>query len=893
MKLLSLSIILVAFISQSISIDILKIPEFFTSGKHHVVIFNVTNKTSETVKPKFKLEIPEGWGVVTKPFVTSIKGNKSVRLIYTLSLDSKVKPGEAKITLVVTQNNQEPARKEIKVRVAEIHKIKIAVQSKPDYVLAEKEFSCTYSLTNYGNVREQIKLSSREGFLKDNIAISVPVDSTIIVEVFQKSKEILNKPQTIVNDVIVYLVTQDTNLTKNTTLLGYPSVSGAGSLYQGEYLVEGGLAYNIFNVNESQLSVFQYDIKGSGFLNLDKTKLLEFSLRGTDKPKLTRFETYNKYSLRYKDKKNDLYLGDFNLGLSRLLERVRVGRGVNYYLTLGKFQVNTFYNQLLFFPTIKDQLGGSVQFKTKEEEFLVKLNAIRRNYADGTGSSFATSVESVFRRKKMTIKGEYGMSSKDNELGMGSHFDGVYRGTKLQLAGSFLYATAGFEGYYSDGLSVSSAVNYRFNKSFVVSASTSYNYITPKQDQIYIRVAPFYQNYFLSTTYYQTKKLSHRLSTGFRSNNDRSLLQKFDYEEQVMKYAMNYKLNYFSLKLDNAYSKTRNRLAGEQEQLSNSIQSALSLGGRINKNFKFGLSADYSNTNRYSQENKSYLFYGASVSYTYKKKIQLGVNYRNNAPLEEQYKESSLFSANISYQINKNHNIVLAGRSGNPRNNEMQNDYFYSAKYNVRIHVPTHKNRNVGHVKGIIKTEKLGGVEGIVLYLNGITAITNKKGEFEFNNLPPEKYFLTIETSSLKSDLICLEKLPKEIMVFAKKTIELELEFITPARIKGKVTYKKVKQFQSKEFKNERPNVIVKLTSGDLVFYTIIDQQGKFQFSQLKPGNYKVEIVTKGMERNFTFPIKNKTIEVKSGEQEEVELVMKDRSRKMNFSSKKIKLKSN
>ena len=149
----------------------------------------------------------------------------------------------------------------------------------------------------------------------------------------------------------------------------------------------------------------------------------------------------------------------------------------------------------------------------------------------------------------MTLKGEYGISSKDNKLGMGSHFDGVYRGTKLQLAGSFLFATAGFEGYYSDGISVSSAVNYRFNKSFVVSASTSYNYITPKQDQIYIQVAPFYQNYFLSTTYYQTKKLSHRVSTGFRSNNDRGLLQKFDYEEQVVKYAMNYKLNYFSLRI--------------------------------------------------------------------------------------------------------------------------------------------------------------------------------------------------------------------------------------------------------------------------------------------------------------------------------------------------------
>lgn len=893
MKTLGISLWILASLAQSLTVSVLKMSTSFTPGNHHVIIFKVTNSSDKAIKANFELQLPQGWSQVTKPFVNSIPGNKTVRLIYTVALHAKVKNGKSSISLIGKSQNTEIINTQVEVMVEELHDLSISLVERPTFVLSEKEFSCVYRVTNKGNVNEPLLISSRIGYVADNAKIILPIDSSILVTVFQKTQKIAYQPQTVVNDLIVFLEKLDTQHIKNTLLLGYPATSASSNLYRGNYLIESSLGHNTFNLNDTKVEVFQFNVSGKGFLDLEKKKKLDFTLRGTDKPTSTRFETYNRYSVTYSDNYNELTVGDFNLNISRLMNNLRIGRGVDYHFNKGRVKVNAFYNTLLFYSAVKNQYGASIGYESKDNVFSLKLNSLYRNYQADSANSFTTSLEANYIKKNLTLKSEYALSRKNNGWGMGYYFLGDYRKNKWAVSTNVMLTTENLEGFYSDGLLATSFVNYKIHKKILLSVAANYNYITPKFDQINVQAAPFSQNYFASATFVQSSILSHKLGIGKRSNIDRGANQKFDYSENLVQHNVLLKTRAINWQVTSSYSKTENKLIQDNNRFGNSFQSILNGRVRVKKNLRMGLTVDYSNTNRYSERNEEYLFYGGNISYSFKRKFNFSLSYRNNYPLEEQYKINSLFSTNLSYTINSNHSLMVSGRTSNPLENETVDDYFFSVRYNVKVNVPTFKNRNLGHLKGKITAGIHTNCEGIVLLMNGMTAITNKKGEFEFHNLPATHYQFVVEVTSLPDGLILAEDLPQTIVIFPKRTVEISLSLIKPASISGGIQFETNKQIQSKEFKTQFSNVIIKLTKDSVSVYTLVDRKRNFIFSQLKPGIYQVSIVTKDLEKAYDFPIKEIEVELKEGEEAKVELSMKERSRRMNFSSKKIKLSTN
>ena len=104
--------------------------------------------------------------------------------------------------------------------------------------------------------------------------------------------------------------------------------------------------------------------------------------------------------------------------------------------------------------------------------------------------------------------------------------------------------------------------------------------------------------------------------------------------------------------------------------------------------------------------------------------------------------------------------------------------------------------------------------------------------------------------------------------------------------------YKQTNQIQSEEFKLKRPNLILKLHNNNDTFYTMTNDKGIYSFSEVKPGNWEVRIITKGLEKKFDFPKKVKHLKLVSGENVTVNFLMKVISRKINISKKKFKLKT-
>ena len=95
---------------------------------------------------------------------------------------------------------------------------------------------------------------------------------------------------------------------------------------------------------------------------------------------------------------------------------------------------------------------------------------------------------------------------------------------------------------------------------------------------------------------------------------------------------------------------------------------------------------------------------------------------------------------------------------------------------------------------------------------------------------------------------------------------------------------------QAKEFTNTFPQLIIKLQKGEFVLYTRTDQNGEFSFSEVKPGKWDISIVTKGLEKKYTFPKKSKQLNLSSGKDIFVSFQVKDKSRKIKFKNKKFNL---
>jgi hypothetical protein len=335
---------------------------------------------------------------------------------------------------------------------------------------------------------------------------------------------------------------------------------------------------------------------------------------------------------------------------------------------------------------------------------------------------------------------------------------------------------------------------------------------------------------------------------------------------------------------------TKNKMSPQQYVEGTSYSAFLNGNYSFKKKIKVGVFSDYSKSNRYTAASVDYLFYGASVSYNPTDKLHLNINYRNNFPLEEWYKTNSIFNLDFKYKLNARNALSVVANYSQPSNSS-EKDIFVSLKYDIKFDVPISKDKNLGNFKGKIKCDEIENVGGVILNMNDIAAITNKNGEFEFNDLAPEKYYLTIDQSTYNRNYITEQTIPLEIQILPQKTDTLTINFIKPVRINGKITYKETAQIQSNGFKNKLPQLILKLDNGVDQFFTLMNEQGEYSFSEVRPGDWNLSIVTKGLENKFDFVDNAKKIKLISGINQTIDFLVKDKARKINIKNSNLQLK--
>ena len=160
---------------------------------------------------------------------------------------------------------------------------------------------------------------------------------------------------------------------------------------------------------------------------------------------------------------------------------------------------------------------------------------------------------------------------------------------------------------------------------------------------------------------------------------------------------------HFNCQLSGEIATTKNKMASHEYSKGISYSAILNGNYLFKEKIKVGIFSDYSKSNRYTSESLDYFFYGASLYYNPNNKLNFNVNYRNNFPLEEDYKTNSIFNLDFKYKINEKNAFNLVANFSHPLNSN-DKDIFVSLKYSISLDVAISKDKNLGNLKGQIKS---------------------------------------------------------------------------------------------------------------------------------------------------------------------------------------------
>lgn len=145
------------------------------------------------------------------------------------------------------------------------------------------------------------------------------------------------------------------------------------------------------------------------------------------------------------------------------------------------------------------------------------------------------------------------------------------------------------------------------------------------------------------------------------------------------------------------------------------------------------------------------------------------------------------------------------------------------------------------------------GIEGVVLTLNGLTAVTDRRGEYLFPSIEPGEYYLTVDPASIGRGRLPATGLPTGFEIFGGGESRFDLGVTRSGSLGGEVLLDRAPTGRPDGLANAvpiaLPALLVEATSGGEALRQLTDGQGRFSFRRLRPGRWVLTIHADGLPR--------------------------------------------
>lgn len=762
------------------------------------------------------------------------------------------------------------------------YEISVNKPKTPSFLFAGDTANISYLIQNLSNMEIVVKVTIIEG-LKSNVAtLKIPKDSSVVYKyLFSVPKNLTSYCQQSFMLTAGIIEKQETEKSVYSSVEVFPTTNLKFDRYE-RFPVSVAAFGLISNRLGKAMYTTMYDVKGSGPVNKNKDKILNFHLRGPDRTGNPLYGLNDLYFMKYSTPHLDVFLGDYNFGLSELTESSRNGRGVKLQFKQKNWIIGSYYNVPRYYPLITNVYSAfsSYSFNTNNKisiGFLTKKDSTNNNIQLVTFS--ANNKPFKWLNTNLELAG-----GKDRNSITKAYKGGItIQNSIFSCNANYLYADPKFSGFVANSTRFFSGLSFQLKK-LNISFNYDLNSTNYAMDTVYANM-PYSKNFNGTASLRISQNNILTLGGYIVVLKDKSSKPLFDYTTANSRFSFQSTIRKLNVTLMGDVGTMTNRLIQSGEDNSLIYNGTLTMGYSLSQSFNINAFGTLQGGQK-SVTGSKLFYYGSTMMVNLNNRFSLSVQYNSDYEWQYYTSDRSLLSLSLNGRINTNNEISVTADYNLVKNTLDKKEYNVQFRYTHTFNLPVYKKKDVGTVVGKIINHGVERVSGIRLNLNGVVTITDKEGNFKFPVIPVGTYVLGIDASSFGLNAITETAGPYEITVLPAKLTKFQFAMTKSARIEGKIKIQEDVRAGQKGYipiKEQVERLIVEASNGTDVFRVFSDKDGTFIFEDLRPGSWIVKIYPNGLPQGYELATNQQNVNLVFGKQESIEFIILKKARQIKF----------
>lgn len=877
-----------------VTVGLANVPDTVVPGGHITLFFDVKSTSPLPDSLREEIQLPEKWRLLSQRRPVRSAGDLRVRYFYVIGTPAGCASGDYLVKFRVYANGQEIVT-QVPLTIGQIRKVELFVVTQPEFVREGDTLRLTYMVRNAGNNAEKFHLKSERGKIgQATDSLTLEPGASTHVTVTQIIPVTDNNAWQASSNLSVMMTGIAEPVYSVTTIPVFSSKVRKIDRYF-RFPVEVGGGYLSYRYGGRQVTAYQYQASGKGFIDQKERHYIDFIVRGPNQFVFPAVGTYDQYSLDYAWRKRlFVSVGDYVLQLNNLMEFGRFGRGLRAEQQFKKVAYTVFYQKARFFMNQKDSFGGKFLYKFSESAS-VGMHYASKNvfFHDRRFWSHMTGLSANVHTKEFNMESEVSVGQAIGETDYGAFLRLQLAKKWISVTSNVIYAGKHFYGFYNNSRLFNNNIGFNITRKLTIGASNNFSDVNPGLDANLYSVSPKDRSYIGYISFQPDQRNRFFLFYSKAERKDRQQPAAFHYAENFSNFSYNLTSPKFTLFYQGRYGYSKNHLApdgnGRNESFSNQVQPVVRLFPWIWVGGYF----EHQHTSKFSTSGavENLFFYGSNVRINVKKNLYAGFLYRNNYAPDELYVRRSFVDVSAVLDLKRHVFSFSGGRSYIPNiDNTDQNTLFFNIKYALRLNVPLGRKKNIGTVKG-----QLTGFgyrkQGNLIQLGSHKFMTDSTGMFIFNGVAPDQYYLSITQNESGSEgVVPAVRMPMLVNVRSDSLSVVEIPLTRTGSIAGRIEFLKARQNGLSSVLTEKPTVLVKLHGENGSYLTELNDKSEFSFREIRPGTWEISVFIPGSQDRFVVEDSNRQLTVETDKTLDLTFRIRPNEKRIHFSERNFEV---
>jgi cell division septation protein DedD len=864
-----------------------------------VLVTNLDSVSHDLVE---SVVAPNGWQLIGgSPAISIAPFAREIRIV-ALAAKGQTPPGEYQFTYQIHEANDPTplSQQSLSVQVKPVIVVELSVSEAPLFVEAGKSYRITFSILHKGNAAAAIGLD-----VKSSSGFRVALDSNTIVlapnEIRQLVAEVIT-PKALSHPVKDRLFIRATagqdSMSSNFQTYSIVSVVPASARTEAKYRQLPSRFTTRYVGGDGKDGV-QFELAGSGPLD-DHGHTIDYRIRGPEKFENNVFGLRDEVYLKLRSKEGAIIGGDYSYAVSNLLERGRLGRGVEVDLDHKQIEARAIGFQSRAQIPDYEAYGGYIGF-SQGRRFSLRGNTLIKKTTQSDDELFSVST-SFEPASQWIVNLESATGTKKNEysdqpLAFWSRIDGRVSTTQISLQKHA--ANREFHGQIQDVdqnlVDLFTALPYGFGW---VNAYRDFSENLAKS--LFVPTAPREKHFRTGLNF--RKSSFANASLDFETHTRVDMLPSPDFDNRVSLLVARVQKAFRMIGLSSTVMRgvRKNYLTSSSSDLENYRLSADAhpiRGQRCEGWWQTGHSS-------YSIDTRRSNVLGFNAEYATLPRLELNASVQVADRDDNRDFESLQYDVGVQYEPFKKHFVVLKLRKRDFDELQFDHETSYLLSYQLPVGVPIGRKRDRGSLQGRIydlDNSATGGVPGALLRVGDRTTLSDKNGRFVFHSLTRGVHYLQIENAAFGLDRVPLQRMPIELNISGAQTESVELQIVKTGSISGKVIVygyanentergvlienfaadSMLQKHRDLQPLRDLADCVVQLNNGEEFITTSTSSDGSFEVTKLRPGKWTLSVLATGLPEFHRSEQETYTIILDPGQAQACELRVVPRTRRL------------